>query len=149
MKWDNTLNLIVILLFVFSPLPARAENLIFQHAIAGDAFQAFPLRQGYGGLVAGRVIALYGVDPPAPADPNAYAATLYLDTVLAHASLDCRTVPGTPRMACKANGADVASELVQMGMGAAPGLSMRRNRWTRSATGAGCGTVTRSNKSVV
>jgi endonuclease YncB( thermonuclease family) len=106
MKWDSTLNLIVILLFVFLPLPARAESLIFQQAIAGDAFQA-----------SGRVITLYGVEPPAPSDPNAYAATLFLDTVLAHASLDCRTVPGTPRMACKANGADVASQIVRMGMG--------------------------------
>jgi hypothetical protein len=90
MKWDSTLNLIIILLFGFSPLPARAESLIFQHAIAGDAFQAFPLRQGYGGPVAGRVIALYGIEPPAPSDPNAYAATLYLETLLAQASLDCR-----------------------------------------------------------
>lgn len=121
MKWDNTLKLIAILLFVFSPAPACAEALIFRKAIAGDAFQAFPLRQGYGGPVAGRVIALYGVEPPAPSDPNAYAATLYLDTLLAHASLDCRSVPGTPRMACTANGADAASQLVQMGMGRSVG----------------------------
>src|SRR5689334_22471912 len=97
MKWDSTLKLIAILLFGFSPLPARAESLIFQHAIAGDAFQA-----------SGRVIALYGLEPPAPSDPNAYAATLYLETLVAQASLDCRTVPGTPRMACEANGVDVA-----------------------------------------
>jgi endonuclease YncB( thermonuclease family) len=110
MKWDNTLNLIVILLFGFSPLPARAESLIFQKAIAGDAFQA-----------SGRVVALYGIEPPAPSDPNAYAATLYLETLMAQASLDCRTVPGTKRMACTANGADVAGELVQMGMGRSAG----------------------------
>ena len=108
----STLKLIATLIFVFSPLPARAESLIFQKAIAGDAFQA-----------SGRIVALYGIEPPAPSDPNAYAATLYLDTVLAHASLDCRTVPGTPRMACKANGADVASELVQMGMGRSAGAA--------------------------
>ena len=110
MKWDSRLNLIVILLFVFSPLPARAESLIFQQAIAGDAFQA-----------SGRIIALDGIEPPAPSDPHAYAATLYLETLLAHASLDCRRVPGTPRMACKANGADVAGQLVQMGMGRSAG----------------------------
>jgi endonuclease YncB( thermonuclease family) len=110
MKWDSTLNLIVILLFVFLPLPARAESLIFQRAIASDTFQA-----------SGRIIALYGVEPPAPSDPNAYAATLYLDTLLAHGPLDCRTVPATPRMACQANGADVASQLVQMGMGRSAG----------------------------
>jgi hypothetical protein len=46
MKWDNTLKLIAILLFVFSPAPACAEALIFQKAIAGDAFQALRLRQG-------------------------------------------------------------------------------------------------------
>ena len=128
MKWDNTLKAIAILLFVFSPAPVRAGSLIFQKAIAGDAFQAFPLRQGYGGPVAGRVIALYGVEPPAPSDPNAYAATLYLHTLLAHDRLDCRTVPGTPRMACKANGADVASQLVQMGMGrsAAPAYAVEQ-----------------------
>lgn len=110
MKWDNTRNLIVILLFGFLPLPARAESLNFQQAIAGDAFQA-----------SRRVIALYGIEPPAPSDPNAYAATLYLDTLLAHASLDCRTVPATKRMACKANGADVAGQLVEMGMGRSAG----------------------------
>jgi endonuclease YncB( thermonuclease family) len=110
MKWDSTRNLIAILLFVFLPLPARAESLIFQQAIAGDAFQA-----------SGRIIALDGIEPPAPSDPTAYAATLYLETLLAQASLDCRTVPGTPRMACKANGADVARQLVQMGMGRSAG----------------------------
>jgi endonuclease YncB( thermonuclease family) len=130
MKWDNTRNLIVILLFGFSPLPARAESLIFQKAIAGDAFQA-----------SGRIFALYGIEPPAPSDPNAYAATLYLDTLLAQASLDCRRVPETPRMACTANGADVTSQLVQMGMGrsAAPAYAVeqadaqlhRRGIWRR------------------
>jgi hypothetical protein len=90
------LKRIVILVAFSACLSASTQAGTSQNAIAGDAFQS-----------SGHILALYGVAPPAPSDPNAYAATLYLDTLLANGPAHCRPVPGSPRMACIANGADV------------------------------------------
>jgi endonuclease YncB( thermonuclease family) len=108
------------LLIVFLTLPvcARAEapkpqTLIFEKVIDGATIVA-----------SGRTVGLWGVTALDPADPAAFAAKLYLKTMLGKGALRCAPM-GAARdrhaMHCTIDGADVGSLMVQMGMAKAAG----------------------------
>ena len=103
----------VFVFFVFLVSPACAfatpkQTLTFEKVIDGATIVA-----------SGKTVALWGVKALDPSDPAAFAANLYLETMLRKGTLSCEAVSSTSDrhvMHCYSDGADVGSLMVQMGM---------------------------------
>lgn len=110
--------LILLIVFLALPVCARAEapkpqTLIFEKVIDGGTIVA-----------SGRTVGLWGVKALDPADSTAYAAKLYLKTMLGKGALRCAQMGDEHHrlvMHCLIDGADVGSLMVQMGMAKAEG----------------------------
>ena len=88
--------------------PQQMQSLTFERVIDGATIVA-----------SGKTITLLGVKALDPADPNTFAANLYLKTMLRGGKLRCAEISvksGRPIMHCLIDGADVSSLMVQMGM---------------------------------
>ena len=105
----------LLLFLVFLTLPVRGfaepetpQTLTFEKVIDGATIVA-----------SGKAISLWGVKALDPADPMAFAANLYLKTMLGKGALTCagrRVERDRHVMRCMIDGADVGSLMVQMGM---------------------------------
>jgi endonuclease YncB( thermonuclease family) len=93
--------------------PHRMQNLIFERVIDGATIVA-----------SGKTVTLWGVTALDPADPHAFAANLYLRTMIGKGALRCAPMSSEADrhvMHCLIDGADVGSLMVQMGMDRAAG----------------------------
>jgi len=109
-------SFLLILVCLFIPAcafaaPQKAETLTFEKVIDGATIVA-----------SGKTVTLWGVKALNPSDPDAFAANLYLQTMLGKGSLSCGEmgVAGDRHvMHCYSDGADIGSLMVQMGMATA------------------------------
>src|SRR5665213_2854274 len=88
--------------------PQKSETLTFEKVIDGATLVA-----------SGKTVSLWGVKALDPADPNVFAANLYLKTMLGKGALRCAAMNAEADrhlMYCRIDSADVASLMVQMGM---------------------------------
>jgi endonuclease YncB( thermonuclease family) len=131
---------LVLLVFLFIPVCTRAaaqkpETLIFERVIDGATIVA-----------SGKTVTLWGVKALDPTDPVAFAANLYLQTLLGKGTLRCDEMSAAGDrhvMHCYSDGADIGSLMVQMGMATAAdpyylteqayAQSQRRGVWNRKA----------------
>jgi endonuclease YncB( thermonuclease family) len=93
--------------------PQEAQSLTYEKVIDGATIVA-----------SGESVSLWGVTALDPADPNAFAANLYLQTMLGKGALRCAEISVKSDwhiMHCTIDGADVGSLMVQMGMDRAAG----------------------------
>ena len=94
--------------------PVTPQNiyklLSYERAIDGDTFVAN-----------GKTIRLWGIDAPETGDPAFLASKMYMEVILENASdLQCKFIDvdryGRDVMHCQADGLDIGSMMVQMGM---------------------------------
>lgn len=103
-------NLLFILSLIFVVSCNKEETvLVYERIIDGDTFVAN-----------GKKIRLWGIDAPEKNEPESFAASLYLETLLEQGELRCEFF-NTDKyqrdvMTCYSDGHDIASDLVKMGM---------------------------------
>lgn len=93
--------------------PQQVQSLTFEKALDGATIVA-----------SGQTVSLWGVKALDAADPHAFAANLYLKTMLGKGDLRCAEMSSETKrhiMHCRIDGADVGSLMVQMGMDTAAG----------------------------
>lgn len=88
------------------------KTVTFQRIIDGSSFVAN-----------GHPVILWGIHAPDKKDPNAYAAKLFLETMINKGTLSCKQATNNAAqkslMRCLIDGQDVGSLMVQMGMATA------------------------------
>jgi endonuclease YncB( thermonuclease family) len=111
------------------------KNLTYERTVDGDTFVA-----------GGKTIRVWGIDAPERGDPVFLASKMYMEVLLENArELRCKFIDvdrfGRAVMHCQADGLDIGSLMVQMGMARdyrnySGGYYAEEERWAREA-GAG------------
>lgn len=100
---------IALSLSVISCVPSTGSNLSYESVVDGDTFYAD-----------GKKIRIWGIDAPEKGEYEYYTATLYLEVLLENKELSCNLMHidkyKREVMRCYAEGNDIASDLVRMGM---------------------------------
>jgi len=102
--------LVLILALSFTSCkPLNTDILVYERVIDGDTFVA-----------SGKKIRLWGIDAPEKTEPEAFAATMYLEVLIEQGELSCSFVHKDRYerdvMKCFSGDYDIASDMVKQGM---------------------------------
>lgn len=99
----------IIALLLFGCQEKSGQSLVFERVVDGDTF-----------IASGKRIRIWGIDAPERDAPDAYAAAMYLEVLINSGKLECVMIDRDRYLRdvaqCKANGKDIAADLVRMGM---------------------------------